>query len=237
MEQGRTDTAVALYNEAGALARAAEERINEGLANTGLASVMLRRELWDEALERYQEMLPRFRDTGDASAHGATLIGIGLAQRGLGNYQRAQQAFAEAAELYRSAEQPLGEAEALYGHASVLVAQERLEESLPPFEAAIERVERTLQHLAAQDDRAAFLRRWLNLYSDAVLSHIRTNQEARARALAESYAARAGGAELAAQLKVFEDSLPTRSHTLTKEQQEYQKSVARRISELRKRLK
>jgi len=182
-------------------------------------------------------MLPRFRDGGDASAHGATLIGIGLAQRGLSEYSRALNTFAEAAELYRAAEQPLGEAEALYGHASILVAQERLQESAPVFETAIDHVERTLDHLAQPDDRAVFLRRWVNLYSDAILSYIRTDQGARARMLAESFAARADGTELAAQLKVFEESIPTKGSGLTREQQEQNKSIARQINELCKHLK
>jgi tetratricopeptide (TPR) repeat protein len=237
LDQNQIDLAVGHYNEAGTLARAAEERIGEGLANIGLAQVMLHRELWDEALERFQEVLPRFRGVGDVNGQGTTLIGIGLAQRSLGNYASAQNVFAEAAELYRAAEQPLGEAEALYGHGSALVPQERQEEATQSFDAAIERVERTMPHLAAPDDRAFFLRRWVNLYADAIISNLRTGKDERANALADGFAARAGGKELAAQLKAFEESLANKDHTLTKEQQEQQKHLARRIGDLRKRLR
>jgi hypothetical protein len=98
-------------------------------------------------------------------------------------------------------------------------------------------VEQVTGRLAAPDDRRAFLRRWLGLYSDAVISSIRTGNDERARALAESFAARAGGAELAAQLKAYEESIPTRGGNLTKEQQDQNKQLVKRISDLRKKLK
>jgi tetratricopeptide (TPR) repeat protein len=217
--------------------RASEYRINEGLANIRLALVMLRRELWDEALERVQEMLPRFRDAGDAAAQTTALLGIGLAQRGLENFSQALATFAEAAELARAAEQPLSEAEALHNHASVLIAQAEVSASLAPLEATIERVERALTHLDAPTDQRSLLGRWVALYSGAVLSYLRTSQDARAQTLAFSYAQRAGASEIGARLKAFEESLTAKGQQPGKEQQEQNKALAKRISDLRKRLK
>ncbi|HEU5200949.1 MAG TPA: hypothetical protein VFU32_15025, partial [Ktedonobacterales bacterium] len=105
------------------------------------------------------------------------------------------------------------------------------------FEGALALVEKVTGRLATPDDRRAFLRRWLGLYSDAVLSNIRTGHDERARTLAESFATHTGDAELAAQLKAFEESLPTRGGNLTKEQQDQNKQLAKHISYLRKRLK
>src|SRR5262249_46662753 len=79
------DAAVHAFNRALDLARAGEAAIEEALASLGLARVLLRRGLYEEAAIGHQEQLARLRAADDVAALAQAHEGIGEARRELGD--------------------------------------------------------------------------------------------------------------------------------------------------------
>src|SRR5262249_20554726 len=106
------DAAVQAFNRALDLARAGEATVEGALASLGLAGVLLRRGLYEEAAIGHQEQLARLRVADDVAVLAQAHEGIGEARRELGDLPAARQAFAEAQQLYRESDNLLGQATA-----------------------------------------------------------------------------------------------------------------------------
>ncbi|MGH2516467.1 MAG: hypothetical protein ACRDHP_12505, partial [Ktedonobacterales bacterium] len=231
------DAAVAAFNRAETLARAAEMPLAEGLAAIGLARVLLRRGLAEEAANVHQEQAPRFRAFDDAGALALVSVGLGEARRGSGDDDGARQAFAQAQKLYAGGGNPLGEAEAIQGEARLLLDVPEIEAAVGRYRRAMELVEQIGGGIADATERARFYDSHALLYAEALFTSARENDAARAQELARAYAGRAGkpGHALAAQhLREYEQSLPTRGAGLTKDDIEQNKAVAHILAAARK---
>jgi hypothetical protein len=228
---------VAAFNRALNLAREFEEPLAEGLANVGLARILLRRGLWDEAAVIHQEALTRFRTADAPAAQALALLGIGEARHRLDEMDASREAYAQAQRLFAAVGNPLGEAAALAGEAESLLDALEIEAALGRFARAIALVEQVGAALARSADRESFFDRYATLYTGAIRAAAYERDSARVLELARAYASRAshaGRARAVQRLREYEQQLPLRGAGLTKDQIEQNKAIARLLADARK---
>ncbi|HEX5441506.1 MAG TPA: hypothetical protein VFW76_11530, partial [Ktedonobacterales bacterium] len=231
--------AVTAFNQALGLAKEREAQVAEGLAQVGLARVLLRRELYTEAANGHQEMLFRFRVADEPEAQALVHLGLGESRRQLGDTEAARQAFAEALRLYQECDDPLGQSDAARGLANALVEQGNTE-ARERFAQAITLVEQVGDAIADASARAGFFDTRAALYADAIAEAAQGHDAERVGALVEDYRVRAGKSgrlALAQRLQEFEHIIPVRSADLTPEEATHNKTVARILGDARRSLK
>ncbi len=231
--------AVTAFNQAQALAHDHEAQVAEGLAQIGLARVLLRRELYPEAANGHQEMLFRFRVADEPEAQALVYLGLGEARRQLGDNEAAMQAFTEALRLYQECDNPLGQSDACDGLANALVEQ-GAPEARQRYAEAVALVERVGDAISDADARAAFYDTRSALYADVIADAAQAEDGERTRALVENYrrrASKAGRLALAQRIQEFEHVIPVRSADLTAEEANHNKAVTRLLAEARRALK
>ncbi|HEX5439869.1 MAG TPA: hypothetical protein VFW76_03225, partial [Ktedonobacterales bacterium] len=231
--------AVTAFNRAQTLAHDHEAQVAEGLAQIGLARVLLRRELYAEAATGHQEMLFRFRVADEPEAQALVYLGLGEARRQLGDIEAALQAFSEALRLYQESGNPLGQSDACDGLANVLVEQ-GAPEARQRYAEAVALVERVGDAIADPDGRGAFYDTRAALYADVIADAAQEQDGERARALVENYrgrASKAGRLALAQRIQEFEHVIPVRSADLTADEAEHNKTVTRLLAEARRALR
>ncbi len=231
--------AVTAFNRALGLAKEREAQVAEGLAQVGLARVLLRRELYAEAANGHQEMLFRFRVADEPEAQALVHLGLGEARRQLGDTEAARLAFAEALRLYQECDDPLGQSDALRGLANALVEQGSVEAG-ERFAEAIKLAEQVGDAMADAPGRAGFFDMRAALYADAIAEAAQTHNAERVGAVVEDYHVRAGKSgrlALAQRLQEFEHVIPVRSADLTPEEAAHNKTVARILADARRSLK
>lgn len=231
--------AVAAFNQAQNLAHDREAQVAEGLAQIGLARVLLRRELYAEAANGHQEMLFRFRVTDEPEAQALVHLGLGEARRQLGDTEAALQSFTEALRLYEECENPLGQSDACRGLANVLVEQ-GAPEGRQRFEQAISLVERVGDAIADEQGRGVFYDMRAPLFADALVEAAQAHDAARVTALVDDYrrrASKSGRLVLAQRLQEFERVIPVRSADLTPEEAAHNKAMAHLLADARRSLR
>lgn len=231
--------AVAAFNQAQGLAKDREAQVAEGLAQVGLARVLLRRELYGEAANGHQEMLFRFRVADEPEAQALVHLGLGEARRQLGDLDAALQAFTEALQLYQRCDNPLGQSDACRGMANVLVEQGK-PEARARFSQALTLVEQVGDAIADEQTRAGFFDTRAPLYADAIVDAAQTNDAERARTLVESYRTRvtkSGRLALAQRVQEFERIIPVSGAELTPDEAAQNKAMARILADARRSLK
>jgi tetratricopeptide (TPR) repeat protein len=239
LEDDNLSAAVASFNRAQGLAHDAEAQVVEGLAQVGLARVLLRRELYAEAANGHQEMLFRFRVADEPEAQALVHLGLGEARRQLGDTEAAMQAFSEALRLYQDCDNPLGQSDACAGLANVLVEQGN-PEARERFGQALALAEQVGDAIADEQVRAGFFDARAALYADALVEAAQAQDAAQLEALVERYRGRAaknGRLALAQRLQEFEHVIPVRSDDLTPEEAAHNKAVARALADARRALK
>lgn len=233
------DAAVTIYNDVLKEAKASELTVAEGLANIGLARVLLRRGLWEEAALGHQEQIARFRAADEAEALVLAQMGVAAARHGQGDFAAARQAYVEAQRLAARSDAVLSQAEAIHGEARVLLDVPEVEAAVGRFAQALELIERVGDGVSDAHDRASFYDGRATHYADAIYASAREQHAARALELTHHYAGRsdrAGRAAAGQRLKEYEQSIPTRGADLTKEQIEQNKAIARILSDARQAL-
>lgn len=231
--------AVTAFNQAVGLAKDHEAQVDEGLAQVGLARVLLRRELYAEAANGHQEMLFRFRVADEPEAQALVHLGLGEARRQLGDTDSALQAFTESLRLYGECDNPLGQSDACRGLANVLVEQ-GAPEAHERFAQAISLVEQVGDAIAGQLGRAAFYDTRAPLYADAIAGAAQAHDAERVDALVAGYrerAAKSGRLALAQRIQEFEHVIPVRSADLTPDEAAHNKTMAHILADARRALK
>jgi tetratricopeptide (TPR) repeat protein len=231
--------AVTAFHSAQRVAHDCEAQVAEGLAQVGLARVLLRRELYAEAVNGHQEMLFRFRVTDEPEAQALVQLGLGEARRQLGDPEAAQQAFNEALQLYTGCDNPLGQSDACRGLANVLVGQGNTE-ARSQFAQAIALVEQVGEALSNAAVRAGFFDTRAPLYADAIAAAANSQDGERVNDLVASYRERAtksGRLALAQRLQEFEHVIPLKSDDLTAEELTHNKAVAHALADARRSLR
>jgi hypothetical protein len=81
-----------------------------------------------------------------------------------------------------------------------------------------------------------FLRQYADLYAQTAMTDVRRNQDQQAQALLHNFARIAGSAELARQLKAYEDALPVEENEngLSEAEIRMNKDIVQRLEQLRK---
>jgi tetratricopeptide (TPR) repeat protein len=197
-----------------------EARLVEALAAVGLGRVLLRREVWEEALAAHQDHLARLKEADDPAAQALAYVGMGEAQRHLGRLAEAREAFVTGARLYATAEAAIGEAAAAQGEGRVLAERGELEAADGRYAHAVELSERVGRALADEADRHAFFDGRALLYAEAILVAARREGAGRSTQLATSYAGLAGStgrAVVARRLREDESGLPVRGEQLSED--------------------
>jgi tetratricopeptide (TPR) repeat protein len=214
-------------------------RALEGLASVGLGRVLLRRELWEEALIAHQEVLSRFREAEDVAAQGLVHLGVGEARRQLGMLPEALESFEQAREVYATAGAPLGEAAAEQGAARVLEQQGEAAVGAR-YQRAVELTLRVGRAVSDVATREAFFDGRAPLFAEAILTSARGAPEGAALDLATAYArvaGRAGRAAAARRLREYEQALPTRGADLSDEAQMRNRAARQHLAAARDALK
>lgn len=233
------DAAVATYNDVLKEAKASELAVAESMAHIGLARVLLRRGLWEEAALGHQEQIARLRAADEAEALVLAQIGVAAARHGQGELAAARQAYVEAQRLAVQSDAVLSQAEALHGEARVLLDVPEIEAAVGRFTQALTLIERVGDALTDTHDQTSFYDGRAAIYADAIYASAREQNASRALELARHYAGRsdrAGHAAAGQRLKEYEQSIPTRGADLTKEQIEQNKAIARILSDARQAL-
>ena len=234
---GNLSAAVSGFNAALSHAKDAEARLQESLANIGLARVLSRRGLDDEAVILLQEHMPQLRAANDVVALAQTLTATGHAQHALRNIDAAHQSFEMARALATEHRLALQEIAALHGIGRSLADVPEMEAASEQYSQAIERVEHISGAIQNAERRAGFVGTYVELYCEAIrLAALDRNGE-RGAALARWFAGSAyrEGVDRAIQrLREYEQQIPIRGADLTKEQIERNKEVVRLVQEARK---
>lgn len=230
------DAAVTTYNDVLKEAKANELAVAESLAGIGLARVLLRRGLWEEAALAHQEQVSRLRVADEAEALVLAQIGVAASRHGQGELAAARQSYVEAQRLASQSDAVLSQADALHGEARVLLDVPEIEAAVGRFTQALALIERVGDAVSDAHDRISFYDGRAMLYADAVYASAREQNAARAMELAQHYAGRsdkAGRAAAGQRLKDYEQSIPTRGADLTKEQIDQNKTIVRVLSDAR----
>ncbi|HEY7850403.1 MAG TPA: hypothetical protein VIC27_10095, partial [Ktedonobacterales bacterium] len=232
-------SAVNAFNHAQGVAQSREATVADALTSVGLARILLRRELWDEAATIFQETLPRLRAAEDVGAQALAQTGLGEARRNLNDRQGAQAAFSEATQLARTCASPLLEAEALGGEARALLAGADPEAAVGRYREALALVDRVGESVADLGDRATFYDGYASLYSEAIFAAATARSEAAVTTFTAAFASlatRPGRQAVALRLREYAQAVPTAGRDLEPDEQERNKQMVALLNIARKAL-
>lgn len=131
------DTAIALYDEAIALAAARGEQRREGSLRNQLAILHWERGAYASALQQYEAALRIVRTLGDAVHEGLILNSLGLTLARLRRYDEARTVLAQGLAVNRQTREPLLEAHTLAVLGEVYAEVGRLPDAAAHYELAI----------------------------------------------------------------------------------------------------
>lgn len=228
--------AVAAFNAALDLARSREALVAEGLAQTGLARVLLQRGLAAEAAVSCAEVMPRLRPTDDAAALIRLALTLGAARRLLEDRSLAREAFTQAERLARSSGARLDEVRALHGLGTVALDADDTAEALTRLDAALKLVEAIGTEIGDADTRASFFDTQAEVSADAIVAAARATQPERATELAHAYTRTAGPRGRAAvvqRLREEEQALPLGGANVSAGEAERDKATGRILAQAR----
>jgi tetratricopeptide (TPR) repeat protein len=228
------DAALTTFLEAGRQFQSIESTDGDGGAVLGIAQVNLGREQWDETVENGQAALTRFRQTNDLIGEADTLLTLGMGFVGKDEQDEALSHFEQALKLYHQLRQPLGVADTRSARAGIYLLRGQVEQARDEEAKAITQVERVMESLSTSQQWSMFLRQYADLYAQTAITDIRRNQDKQAQALLQKFARIAGSAELARQLKAYEDALPEEENGLSAAEIRTNKDIVQRLEQLRK---
>lgn len=182
------------FNSAANLAQAREATVADISASVGLARVLLRRGLWEEAATALHEALPRLRAAGEAPGQIVAGICLAEARRRLNERDAAREVLAGALRAARAAEYPLLEADALAEEGRWLRDGGEAEAASGRFTAAIALVKRVASGIKDVGSRAIFYDGYANLYAEALTALAAEPATTEVATLAENYEMAATGA-------------------------------------------
>jgi hypothetical protein len=93
-----------------------------------------------------------------------------------------------------------------------------------------------MQSLSTPQQWSMFLRQYADLYAQIAMTDVRRNQDKQAQAVLHNFARIAGSAELARQLKAYEDALSVEENEngLSEAEIRKNKDIVQRLEQLRK---
>jgi hypothetical protein len=233
------EAAVASYNRVQQLAEASELADEQALSSLGLARVLLRRGLLQEAINAHMEDLPRLRITEDTAALALANLGLAEAYRLHGDLDPARDALAEAHSLYVEMGDILGEAEATQSESRLLLDHGDLEAAGLRSTHALDLVERVGDGLKDAAARPGFFDGYAAFYCEGILVAARAQQVETANQLASRFkmlSTKVGRAAAAQRLSEYEQAITVRGADLSKEDIERNRATAALLSGARKTL-
>ncbi len=126
-----------LLDESLRYARRAGDRVAEARALTNLATIAAQRGNYEEALSRYEESVPIFRDRQEVANAATALYNIGITQLYLGNDEKAELFLRESLRLCRSTASGVGIARALTNLATLMRQRGDLEQAKMAMEESV----------------------------------------------------------------------------------------------------
>jgi tetratricopeptide (TPR) repeat protein len=234
LARGALDAAQTTFLEAGREFQTLESTGGDGSAVLGVAQVNLGQQRWDEAIENCDAAILRLTQAGDLLGQADALLTRGLAHRGKDELDEALQDYEQALKLYHQERRPLGVADTRSARAGIFFLRGDLERARDEQAKAITQVEHVMQTLKTPQLWSSFLRQYADLYAQTAVTDLRRNRDDEARTLLQNFARIAGTAELAQQLKMYEDNLPTSSEDLSEEEIRANKDLAKRIAQIRR---